>query len=316
MYILETVSSLCTDPALANILAIFKKVMNIIWIVGPILAIISSVINAIKLMTNPDEKKYKGLFKNSIMALLFLFLLPVIINAIMGLFDETFEIAACWNYAEQVSTNGKNSNYIDNDREKNDVLVDPDKYEVEDKEASKSNSSSSNVTNTGSSTTVSRVIFVGDSRTVGMQQSVSSNSNDVWSCKTSMGYDWMKSTGIPNIQNKITSGSAVVILMGVNDLYHASSYISYLNSFVSTVTSKGAKLYFVSVNPTSKSKDYLNDDIESFNAKMRQGLSSSITYIDTNTYLKNNGYASEDGLHYSSSTYKKIYNYIKSCLTV
>lgn len=130
MVILDNISSLCTDPGLANILAIIKKFMNILWIVGPILAIISAVIIAIKLMSNPEEKKYKPLFKNCIMALLFVFFIPLLVNVVMGLLDSSFEVAACWNQAESVSTNGQNSGYIDEGKDKTGgFLTDPDAYE-------------------------------------------------------------------------------------------------------------------------------------------------------------------------------------------
>ena len=36
--------------------------------------------------------------------------------------------------------------------------------------------------------------------------------NDVWSCKGSMGLDWMKSTGVPNIESSIASGNRVIIV--------------------------------------------------------------------------------------------------------
>lgn len=135
MFIGDTISSLCTDPGLASILAIIKKVMNIIWILGPILAIISAVIIGVKLMSNPDEKKYKGLFKNCIMALLMLFIVPIIVNTVMALFDDNFEVAACWNRAEEVSTNGQNSGYIDNKDKKpsGSLLPDPEDYKTGDK---------------------------------------------------------------------------------------------------------------------------------------------------------------------------------------
>ena len=108
---------------------------------------------------------------------------------------------------------------------------------------------------------------------VGMKSAVGDQGkNDVWSCKGSMGLSWMKSTGIPNIENQITNGSCVIILMGVNDLYNANNYISYINSLVGSVTQKGGKLYFVSVNPTNRSADYLNDDIDAFNLKLKNGL--------------------------------------------
>lgn len=312
MMILDTISNLCTDPGLAVILATIKKFMNILWIIAPILAIIASVINATKLMSNPDEKKYKRLFFNSITALFFVLLLPVIINVVMGLFDSTFELAACWNAAEEISAAGQDSQYIeDDDKNKGgSMLRDPDDYEAM---APSSNSSYSFDGSSVTNTSVSKVIFVGDSRTIGMQQSVDDNS-DVWSCKSAMGLNWMKSTGIPSIDSQITSGAAVVVLMGVNDLYQINDYISYMNNLVTSVVDRGAKLYFVSVNPTSRSKDYLNEDIDGFNERMKQGLSSHIQYIDTNSYLKDNGFSSGDGLHYSATTYKTIYNYIKDQL--
>lgn len=147
MFILDAVSGLCSDPGLANILGIIKKFVNILWIFGPILAIISSVINAVKLMSNPDEKKYKGLFKNSVMALLFLFFIPLLVNVVMGLLDESFEVAACWNQGASVSTNGQTSGYIENGGNKTgSLLTDPSKYEV----GSSSSTSASGSTYTSS----------------------------------------------------------------------------------------------------------------------------------------------------------------------
>ncbi len=300
-------SNTCSDPGLAAILTIVKRAMNIFWILGPILAMIGATIAFIKLLSNPDEKKYKNLLKNMSIALIVLLLLPPIVNTVMKLFDDTFELSACWNAAEITNaTSGKESSYINKyDRPSTNIYTDPNDYKPGDKNTGNSGGSST--------TSVSKVIFVGDSRTVGMQQTVGSN-NDIWSCKSSMGLDWMKSTGIPNISGQITNGSAVVILMGVNDLYHVDSYISYINSLVTGVTQRGGKLYFVSVNPTSRSADYLNADIDSFNSKMKHGLSGYVKYIDTNSYLKTNGFSSGDGIHYSTETYKKIYYYIKSNL--
>ena len=102
--------------------------------------------------------------------------------------------------------------------------------------------------------------------------------------------------------------------MGVNDLYNADNYISYINGLVSSVTQKGGKLYFVSVNPTNRSAEHLNDDIDAFNLKLQNGLSSYVKYIDTNTYLMNNGFSSGDGVHYTNTTYKQIYTLIKGSI--
>lgn len=169
----------------------------------------------------------------------------------------------------------------------------------------------SDSTTNSSNSSVNNIVFIGDSRTVGMQQAV--GGNDTWSGKVSAGLDWMKSSGVPNVENSIQNGSAVVILMGVNDLYHPDSYISYINEKSSSWKSKGATTYFVSVNPTDGSYSNLNSDIDTFNQKLKSGLTNA-RYIDTNSYLKQNGYSTTDGLHYTSDTYRKIYNYIKSNL--
>lgn len=131
MLFLLNVSSSCSDPGLAAILTVVKKFMNVLWIIGPILAIVGAGIALFKLMSNPDEKKYKGLFKNMIIALIILFFLPVIINVVMGLFDGQFDLATCWNQAESVNEiSGQDSNYIDPNGadKKNPIYTDPSDY--------------------------------------------------------------------------------------------------------------------------------------------------------------------------------------------
>ena len=138
------------------------------------------------------------------------------------------------------------------------------------------------------------------------------NSNYIWSCKSAMGLDWMKSTGVPNVENQITTGTAVIILMGVNDLFNADKYITYINQKTSEWRDKGAKVYFVSVNPINENayKCFNNTRIETFNAKMASNL-VNVKYIDTYNYLITHScnYTS-DGLHYQNSTSKVIYDLI------
>ena len=300
----ENIIDACGNIGIANILSIIKSFLDIIQIIGPILCMVALAINFTKLMTNPDEKKFKAGLKNSLIALVILFMVPFIINLTMSLADGSFDLATCWNNAEKVSTLGEDSNYVEtSDKQKDNI--DMGGYNTEN---------AKNETNTQNNQQITKTIFVGDSRTVGMELSVTDNPSDVWSSKGSMGLSWMKSTGIPNIESEIKSGSAVVILMGVNDLYKKDQYISYLNENSAKWKEKGAQVYFVSVNPTEGSYSNLNDDIDSFNQKLRSNLTSNIKYIDCNSYLKSNGFSTTDGLHYTTDTYNKIYNYIKSNL--
>lgn len=300
----ENIIDACGNIGIANILSIIKSFLDIIQIIGPILCMVALAINFTKLMTNPDEKKFKAGLKNSLIALVILFMVPFIINLTMSLADGSFDLATCWNNAEEVSTLGEDSNYVEtSDKQKDNI--DMGGYNTEN---------AKNETNTQNNQQITKTIFVGDSRTVGMELSVADDPSDVWSSKGSMGLSWMKSTGIPNIESEIKSGSAVVILMGVNDLYKKDQYISYLNENSAKWKEKGAQVYFVSVNPTEGSYSNLNDDIDSFNQKLRSNLTSNIKYIDCNSYLKSNGFSTTDGLHYTTDTYNKIYNYIKSNL--
>ena len=263
-------------------------------------------------MANADEKKHKAALKNSLIALIILFMVPLLINLTMSLTDDSFNLAKYWNNAEEVATLNEDSKYIETSDKKHQQFI-PNADDYSNAEATETPSNETNSSSSSSSVQINNIIFVGDSRTVGMKSAVGGES-DTWSCKSGMGLNWMRSTGIPNIESSIKNGSALVILMGVNDLYQVNNYISYLNENVATWTGKGAKVYFVSVNPTDGSYNNRNDNINSFNKKIRANISSNIKYIDSNSYLKSNGFSTTDGLHYTNETYNKIYNYIKSNL--
>jgi hypothetical protein len=157
-----------------------------------------------------------------------------------------------------------------------------------------------------------QIIFIGDSRTVGMNNAIGNDGN-IWSAKVGMGYSWMKNTGVPQVEASINANTDVVILMGVNDvrsLSYTNKYVSYLNDKAATWKALGANIYYVSVNPmvfeTSSYPGITNAVIESWNTRMQQGLSADITYIDTYTQVLGQ-LSSKDGIHYNNSSYKTIY---------
>ena len=152
-----------------------------------------------------------------------------------------------------------------------------------------------------------KLVFIGDSRTEGLRDAVRDDS--VWSCLSSMGYDWMVSTGVPQVEDQIEDNTAVIILMGVNDLYHVNDYISYINSKAAEWGNRGAQTYFVSVGPVQNDPYCTNGEIESFNAAMQANLSGA-TYIDVYSHLVSEGFSTVDGIHYPDSVSIDIYNYI------
>lgn len=335
------ITSSCSDPALGAFLAIVKNILSVIQIIGPIVCIVSLTYHIIMLVKSPDDKKAFPKIKNSLLALAVLFLIPFIVNAVMGLLDDSTTLSDCWNNTTTIVGNG--GTYIDpnsGSNKKKPIYENSSDYESgvpsesstdgnngnSSNSTSTSNNGSSSTSTQNNSTQASRVVFIGDSRTVQMYAYLNNNWNganyssggvhdvgsDVYVAEGSMGLNWMKSTGIPAAEKYFTKGSAIVILMGVNDLYNADNYVKYINENASNWKKNGSSLYFVSANPCTGNYAYLNSDIKAFNTKVKSGLSSEVGWIDTSSQLNSNNISSTDGLHYGKATYQIIYNYIKS----
>ena len=317
------IASMCSDSALAVILPIARRILTFIQIIGPLLCIISLTVSFVSLMMNPDEKKEPGKIKNKIIALILLFFIPTIVNAVMGILDDSTEFSRCWRYGTTVVNNGNSTITTDpNGKTKvNPAIVDPSQYENGVPKADNNNSNSSSQTQSAA-----KMVLIGDSR---IAQTYGYLSND-WNganysaggvkeadgtkfvAESSMGLDWLKSTGITAAQQYFGSGTAVVISLGVNDLENADNYVSYVNSNASTWAKNGSKIYFTTVNPCNGNYSNLNDQISNFNSKIKSGLSSNVKVIDTYSYVISKGYSTTDGLHYSKDTSDLIYDYIKS----
>ncbi len=164
----------------------------------------------------------------------------------------------------------------------------------------------------------SAVIFVGDSRTVGMSQAVSSTKDGPFFIgKESIGYNWLVNTASSQIDSYLKDYPAakVVFAFGINDLGNISNYISYYNKLISKYPK--ASFYMMSVNPVNEStakkwSTVTNSQISSFNTKLKNAFPSQ--YLDVYSYLNKNGFSTTDGVHYTASTYKTIYNYVVSLI--
>lgn len=184
------------------------------------------------------------------------------------------------------------------------------------------------------------VIMVGDSRTVRMRQALAAqncgaNMNGVRFVSASgQGLKWFKDEGYRHLINQIkhirVSSSkpvAVVFNLGVNDLYRISDYVAFMNEIAPELEKMNCKLYYMSVNPinsvmiekTGRLSLRKEADVRAFNDRIKTGL-DDYTYIDTYSWLMQNGFGTsngvngkdsseDDGLHYTVKTYKRIYDY-------
>ena len=159
-----------------------------------------------------------------------------------------------------------------------------------------------------------RKVFIGDSRTVGMEMSCGGMPEEYWSAEVAMGYNWMVSTGVPDVENLIGPDTDVVILMGVNDLGNVYRYVDYINMKAAEWKKLGARTFFVSVTPVDdrRSPNAKNSRIESFNAYALENF-RDVYYIDAYNRIRYS-YGSPDGIHYDSATYREIYRIIEFSL--
>lgn len=151
-------------------------------------------------------------------------------------------------------------------------------------------------------------IFLGDSRTVGMESSIDLPEDTFTVAKVGEGYDWMMSDAIPEIEFITESNSqytdwTIITNLGVNDLHNANNYKTTYEELTDDYT-----LYIVSVNPCKGTYEHLNPMIDEFNAILSS--TENAVFIDTNSTLTKEGFTSRDGLHYSKATYQRIYKLI------
>lgn len=171
------------------------------------------------------------------------------------------------------------------------------------------------------------VYFIGDSRTVHLKSAVKNalgeNGDKLqFYCQSGQGINWLEEhqADILNDIKSLSGKTAVVFNLGVNSLTlgvdenaMAQRYAAVMNSMAKSLKKNNCTMYFMSVNPanpkdcTNSSYQRLPEDIKYFNYLMKNAL-DDYTYIDTYNYLIKTGFELKDGLHYTTATYRKIYN--------
>lgn len=151
-------------------------------------------------------------------------------------------------------------------------------------------------------------IMVGDSRFVGMEEAVG-GAGCTWICELSAGLSWFADTAVPEIDAAVADKTAITINMGVNDLGNVMGYADVLNQKVPEWMAKGAVVYYMSVNPIESHDTITNEDIVEFNNILYNNMPQEMGWIETNKYLRENGYSTFDGVHFDGATYQSIFNY-------
>ncbi len=156
-------------------------------------------------------------------------------------------------------------------------------------------------------------IFVGDSRTVQMQKAVEYDSEKVaFVAEARMGCDWFIQYGIWQAESLIKDGQTnIVINMGVNDVSNIERYVKAITQRADDWASRGCKVFYESVNPVRENPSSpTNAQIEEFNGIMKENLPDNAYWLDSYRFLVETGYTAADGVHYSESTYQRLYDFL------
>lgn len=177
------------------------------------------------------------------------------------------------------------------------------------------------------------IIFIGDSRTEGMEYVLSSKQkkNTIFYAETSQGYDWFVNNVVSKVTTKLYTyphaDFRIVISLGIND--HTGNISKYVNKYNELAKKEwaGYDIYIVSIAPVDEAKmkatckyPQTNASIESSNSYIRKNLNgSNLHYINlykkmissTGTSLNSGFDTISDGAHYTSGSYQKIWKYLK-----
>ena len=183
----------CEDSVLP--LFVFKRILLLMQILAPILLIIFVSISFFKLVKNPDEKNGIKKIINQFIAAGIIFFIPLLANILLSVSGVNANINSC---IEKAKENTSSSNkYMSIEKNKNKKLfTDSDKYEKGEKKKTVTGSKSKYTCLVKGKT--NRVLFFGNSKTVGPNGGETVRDNNVAAkfegIAKSMGYDVVVTT--------------------------------------------------------------------------------------------------------------------------
>lgn len=155
-------------------------------------------------------------------------------------------------------------------------------------------------------------IFCGDSRTRQLEEALG-RSDIQYVAKSGRGYSWFVREGLPELDKLLKRNPKVNVILnfGVNDLPNINRYVSLYHKLIANYPK--TRFYIESVNPIDETvytptSKVSTAKIQKFNSAMKREFSQQ--YIDMYQYLSTFGFDTLDGVHYTASTYQRIYDRI------
>ncbi len=140
----DTLGTCCSDYGIVSVLDVIRKVLELFQLLVPILLIVGTTVQFIVLASNPEAKDGLKKLSNKYIAAVVCFFLPIIVNVVLNLLPENFEISSCWQTAKVSAemVRMQESKYINpHTKEAKSIIINADDYEKASKNNDNSNSS-------------------------------------------------------------------------------------------------------------------------------------------------------------------------------
>lgn len=152
------------------------------------------------------------------------------------------------------------------------------------------------------------LIWVGDSRTVGMQNAM--KNDDLYIAAAGEGFRWFEETGCSELEAAISNhpDTPVILNLGVNDYDNLERYLACYQKLVEAYPQ--TPFYFLSVNPIDPELclSITNEEIAGFNAQLKAAFPEQ--YIDSFTWMRVQEILPFDGIHYTKEDYRSLHEYV------
>ena len=134
----DTLGTCCNDYGIVRIIDTIRSAFGLIQIFVPIILLVMATIQLTALIANPDAKGGMKKLTNKFVAAVIVFFLPMMVDIFMGWMpaDDTFQMTACWQAAQQSNEvlNLQKTVYIDkySNKKRSSILINPGEYEKGD----------------------------------------------------------------------------------------------------------------------------------------------------------------------------------------
>lgn len=152
------------------------------------------------------------------------------------------------------------------------------------------------------------LIWVGDSRTVGLERAM--KNEDCYIGASGEGYYWFSSEGLLLLQDAIAEypDAPVIFNLGVNDHENLDLYLALYRKLFQDYPS--VCFYFLSVNPVDEARCSAidNTQISDFNNHMKELFGKR--YIDSYSWMLQEQIETSDGIHFKADDYQALYQFV------